>query len=80
MYDIIKNNLSFIIPLIVIILVLGFFYYKKTRENMTIADNSQKTLEFFIPSDKFLGAKTGYVFKNDTNGIGYYEDLYLKNK
>ena len=47
---------------------------------MTIADNSQKTLEFFIPSDKFLGAKTGYVFKNDTNGIGYYEDLYLKNK
>ena len=30
--------------------------------------------ETFIPSDSFIGAKEGYVFKNDFNGIGYYLD------
>ena len=30
--------------------------------------------EEFIPSDSFVGAKEGYVFKNDSNGLGYYLD------
>ena len=30
--------------------------------------------EAFIPSESFDGAKEGYVFKNDSNGIGYYLD------
>ena len=30
--------------------------------------------EAFIPSESFVGAKEGYVFKNDSNGLGYYLD------
>ena len=30
--------------------------------------------EPFIASDKFDGAMDGYVFKNDSSGIGYYLD------
>ena len=30
--------------------------------------------EAFIPSESFSGAKEGYIFKNDSNGIGYYLD------
>tara|TARA_B100001741_G_scaffold178692_1_gene147209 strand:+ start:146 stop:295 length:150 start_codon:yes stop_codon:yes gene_type:complete len=30
--------------------------------------------EEFIPSESFVGAKEGYVFKNDSNGLGYYLD------
>lgn len=29
----------------------------------------------FIPSDKFAGAKNGYVFKMDSHGLGYYLDV-----
>ena len=28
----------------------------------------------FIPSNKFAGAKDGYVFKMDSHGLGYYLD------
>lgn len=28
----------------------------------------------FIPSDSFIGAKKGYVFKMDSKGLGYYLD------
>ena len=28
----------------------------------------------FIPSKEFVGSKPGYVFKNDSQGIGYYKD------
>ena len=31
-------------------------------------------LKPFIPSKTFSGAKKGYIFKNDNNGIGYYLD------
>ena len=30
--------------------------------------------EPFIASDKFDGAMDGYVFKNDSSGLGYYLD------
>ena len=28
----------------------------------------------FIPADTFEGPRSGYVFKNDTRGVGYYID------
>jgi hypothetical protein len=31
----------------------------------------------FIPSDKFAGAKNGYVFKMDSHGLGYYLDTAI---
>ena len=30
--------------------------------------------ESFISSNEFVGGKDGYVFKNDTQGLGYYID------
>lgn len=35
--------------------------------------NNQR--QSFIPSDKFVGAKNGYVFKMDSHGLGYYLDV-----
>ena len=32
--------------------------------------------EPFISSDKFAGKKEGYVFKMDSEGLGYYLDRY----
>jgi hypothetical protein len=29
----------------------------------------------FVPSDKFAGAKNGYVYKMDDKGLGYYLDV-----
>ena len=36
---------------------------------------SSKDDNFFIPSNKFQGAKNGYIFKNDFKGLGYYVDI-----
>ena len=30
----------------------------------------------FIPSKKFTGEKSGYVFKTNVNGVGYYKNTY----
>jgi hypothetical protein len=34
----------------------------------------------FIPSKRFNGAKQGYFFKNDKQGLGYYLDVNKPNK
>jgi hypothetical protein len=49
------------------IVVAAFFYYKKNNKNIR---------ETFVSSDKFRGEKKGYVFKNDTKGLGYYLDMF----
>lgn len=52
-------------------LVIGIYFYtqkSKTKEPV------EKVVESFIPSNTFVGAKKGYIFKNDSNGIGYYLD------
>jgi len=52
-------------------LVIGIYFYmqkSKTKEPV------EKVVESFIPSNTFVGAKKGYIFKNDNNGIGYYLD------
>lgn len=62
----IKDNIF-----IIIILVFVLFYFFKNRENM-VPERKEKE---FIPSKKFIGSKKGYVFKKDTNGLGYYNDI-----
>lgn len=52
------------------VLVCIYFYMQNNIEEHM--ENYQQ--ETFIPSDSFIGAKEGYVFKNDFNGIGYYLD------
>lgn len=68
----IKNNKIVFILLIVSILYLLYTYFKKDEINM----ETEKTIiqESFISSDAFVGRKEGYVFKNDTQGLGYYID------
>lgn len=60
-------------------------YYEKFKNNDS-PTKSTKSVTFnevvqscdipkeFIPSDRFIGAKSGYVFKMDTKGLGYYLD------
>ena len=50
------------------VLVAIYFYMKSdVKEPM-------KSQETFIASEKFTGAKNGYVFKMDSQGLGYYLD------
>ena len=35
------------------------------------------TIDGFVPSDAFTGAKPGFVFKRDRAGIGYYPDIVI---
>lgn len=34
----------------------------------------------FIPSDKFLGSKFGYIFTKGQKGLGYYHDPTQKHQ
>lgn len=45
------------------------------RYNQPVQAQQQfKSKENFIPSDKWIGRKPGYVFKKDIKGLGYYKD------
>eukprot|EP01041_Mallomonas_annulata_P002427 gene2427-4715_t len=39
---------------------------------------SQSQIQSFTPSNVFAGARTGYVFKKDHLGVGYYGDTALR--
>ena len=54
-------------------LVIGIYFYVQKSKTKT-KEPVKKVVELFIPSDTFVGAKEGYIFKNDSNGIGYYLD------
>jgi hypothetical protein len=55
------------------VLIGLYFYFQKSKKNVVeYMGNIQQ--EPFIASDKFDGAMDGYVFKNDSNGLGYYLD------
>tara|TARA_Y100000996_G_C22525529_1_gene644269 strand:- start:1444 stop:1644 length:201 start_codon:yes stop_codon:yes gene_type:complete len=54
-------------------LVIGIYFYTQKSKTKT-EEPVKNVLESFIPSDIFVGAKKGYIFKNDSNGIGYYLD------
>ena len=62
--------LKIIIPAILIISILFYInYYKKNTPSNEIIT--------FLPSQTFNGSKSGYVFKMDTQGLGYYLDTTL---
>ena len=54
-------------------LAIGIYFYMKKSKTKT-KEPVEKVVESFIPSNTFVGAKKGYIFKNDNNGIGYYLD------
>ena len=62
-----------IIILLGVALAIGVYFYMQKSKTKT-KEPVEKVVESFIPSDTFVGAKKGYIFKNDSNGIGYYLD------
>ncbi len=54
-------------------LAIGIYFYMQKSKTKT-KEPVEKVVESFIPSNTFVGAKKGYIFKNDNNGIGYYLD------
>ena len=59
------------IILIGAVLAIGIYFYMQKTKTVKTETNELKP---FIPSKTFSGAKKGYIFKNDNNGIGYYLD------
>ena len=53
------------------ILVGIYFYMQRKNKKPYIPTPRDKS---FVPSDKFAGAKNGYVYKMDDKGLGYYLD------
>ena len=85
MLKFIMDNLIIVIPCITL-LVLFYMYSNKSHECITNIDSpkdenksdvSEEDNEPFIPSESFIGEKSGYVFKNDNEGLGYYKDNTL---
>lgn len=65
------------ILLIGIVFLIGIFFYMQRGNNKTSIKEQLSTIKdepIFIESDKFSGRKKGYVFKLDTQGLGYYLD------
>ena len=69
--EFIKYN-KVIITLVIIGLSLYFMRYKEGFNEKKVVKPNKK--DRFLPSKKFKGAKKGYVFKMDKNGLGYYID------
>jgi hypothetical protein len=78
-----------IYAIIFFLLLAGLFYsFTKSivKNNINDTDikekfknsknNIQNKENIFVPSDKFNGKKEGFVFKNDSKGVGYYTDNF----
>ena len=53
--------------------------FENTLSKLNHNKDFKETINYnFIPSEKFVGSKEGYVFKRDTEGIGYYLDKMKK--
>lgn len=66
--------------LIAIAVLVGIYYFYNIQQEKT-ENYIQEPLVSerqapFISSDKFAGKKEGYVFKMDSEGLGYYLDRY----
>ena len=73
MFKILMDNLIIVIPCLLVVLFL--IYKNKIREEFKPEEPEEQPKEKpFIPSETFIGENKGYVFKNDTAGLGYYID------
>ena len=61
---------------IAMILILGtyFVFFGLRQTETAITEPMKNKNKDFLPSNKFAGAKEGYVFKMDEQGLGYYLD------
>ena len=53
-----------------IIILLGIYFYRKEINKKEII----KENPIFIESSTFSGSKKGYIYKMDSQGLGYYLD------
>ena len=69
--------------LIGIAFLIGIYFYmqkyqqqpqQQVQSGNRVEPMKNNQRQSFIPSDKFVGAKNGYVFKMDSHGLGYYLD------
>lgn len=72
--------------LIGIAFLIGIYFYMQKSQQLqpqhqqqvqygnTVEPMKNNQYPSFVPSDKFAGAKNGYVFKMDSQGLGYYLD------
>ena len=58
--------------LIGLAILVGIYFYMQSKNKKSYIPTSRN--KSFIYSDKFAGAKEGYVFKIDDKGLGYYLD------
>ncbi len=58
------------------ILIIGtyFVFFGMRQSETAISEPMSNNKKDFVPSKKFAGAKEGYVFKMDSQGLGYYLD------
>ncbi len=63
---------------ITMIFILGtyFAFFGLKQPEAEISEPMSNNKKDFIPSNKFVGKKEGYVFKMDSEGLGYYLDKY----
>ena len=68
----------FILGGIFILLIIYYFFFNTRKEGL---ENSKNFIQSknFIPSDGFNGSREGYVFKNCSEGLGYYKDTFYSN-
>ena len=63
--------------LIGLIVFMGIYFCMfHLNKSDNIAEPMKNKNKDFLPSGKFAGAKEGYVFKMDEQGLGYYLDKY----
>jgi hypothetical protein len=65
------DNLIIVMPCLLVVL---FLIYKNKIQEEFKPEEQSKEKQPFIPSETFIGENKGYVFKNDTAGLGYYID------
>lgn len=53
-----------------IAIVLGIYFYRKQNSKK----ETIKETPIFIEASAFSGAKQGYIYKMDSQGLGYYLD------
>ena len=56
--------------------LIGVYFYMQTSQKSVEEPMENYQQEEFMPSESFVGAKEGYVFKNDSSGVGYYLDTF----
>lgn len=62
----------------ILILVGIYFYMQSDNKKESVKEHPIKERPTFIEADKFSGSKEGYVFKMDSQGLGYYLDKQKK--